>query len=159
MFAARNLYLGIKITEENLQRNNLKLQMVQLIPKKTKKNFVWHWTSASPECVTIFLACTTWPRNDTMVTWKIKRKSFALTTPARCSFVCRLSSFWLRSFYKINTEWDGEWKPCVSAEVDPKRRKFWDFVVWKVNLGEVNSAQFADFHFNWKFFVNFQSFP
>lgn len=41
---------------------------------------------------------TRWPR------WKIKRKSFW----ERCSFVCHLSFLWLRSFYKINTEWDRE---------------------------------------------------
>jgi hypothetical protein len=37
-------------------------------------------------------------------------------------------------------------KSCVSAEVDPKiRRTSRGFVARKVNLGDVNSAQFADF--------------
>lgn len=115
---------------------------------------MWHWTSASPECVTIFIflaRTTTRARCDPMATMKIKRKS------SDAVFVCHLSFLWLCSFYKINTEWEGEQNhERVRRWTQKRRRNFRDFVVWKVNLGELNSAQFADFHFNRKFFEIFE---
>lgn len=71
------------------------------------------------------------------------------------SFIVSLTSSVLQNKqFSSYREWESERDSevmCVRRWTRNKKPEKSFFVAWKVNLGEVNSSQFADFQFNRKF--------